>query len=325
MTLQNVVRRRTWAICSLMLLATSASATSLASSASAAPVTKVKLATTATTAAAAYQIGIKKGFFRKEGISLSFSTKVPAPQLTGAVIGGQQDFALISSGVLAAVVSNGAPLTAIAQATIGGNTAKTDDLPLVTLASSKIKSAKDLQGKTVGLPALRGGAEVAVRYAVSKVGNDKSVKFAAVNFNDMPAALRAGRIDAAVLSEPYLALLKSQTKVRTVMPLVGSQAKDAPVTLLVTNNSYLNKNKKIVDAMRRASVRTIRYAAKHPREVRAQVPTTLGVPNGIAKTMILSRFDPVLQVKKLQRLADLAYKYGVIRSRPNMSKYVKLG
>ncbi|MEU0117194.1 ABC transporter substrate-binding protein [Streptomyces bobili] len=99
-------------------------------------------------------------------------------------------------------VSNGIASTGVAGKDFGAVTVK---------KGSALKSAKDLEGKKVAINTLRNINETAVRASVRKAGGDPDeVTFVELPFDQMPAALDGGRIDAAMVVEPAPATIKSR-------------------------------------------------------------------------------------------------------------------
>ena len=71
--------------------------------------------------------------------------------------------------------------------------------------SSSIRTPKDLEGKTVAVNALKGVCEIVIRAALDKFNVDQNaVKFVAIPFPAMRAALNAGQVDAICAPEPFM-------------------------------------------------------------------------------------------------------------------------
>ena len=82
--------------------------------------------------------------------------------------------------------------------------------PLVTApkTADQIRSIKDLEGKTVGVSALGNADHALTLYLLKQAGADASkVQFATMGVN-LLEALRQGQIDAGLVQEPALTLLK---------------------------------------------------------------------------------------------------------------------
>jgi ABC-type taurine transport system substrate-binding protein len=74
--------------------------------------------------------------------------------------------------------------------------------------SSTIKDVKDLEGKTIGINALRGVAEVMIKNSLEKQGVDPdSIKLLEIPFPDIPAALGQKHVDAVLATAERPVLL----------------------------------------------------------------------------------------------------------------------
>jgi NitT/TauT family transport system substrate-binding protein len=206
----------------------------------------------------------------------------------------------------------------------GGQDLASDDIQLVTLEGSDVKTAADLAGKTIALPQLGGAAELTVRELARQNGVDQgSLKFAQLNFPDMPPALRAGRIDAAYLSEPFLAQIKGQTKIRALGSGATAIAPELPLAAVVTTEAYAKKNPELIAAFRRANKRSADYAVAHPDELLEYVPDALGVPKEVAAQIIPPQVNATIDEAKLQKMGDLMFEYKQIPKRVDVHDFVR--
>ena len=85
---------------------------------------------------------------------------------------------------------------------------------LMVAKNSPIKTARDLDGKTVAVPGLGTGADYTVRDWLRANGADlATIKIIELPYSAMPAALEAGRIDAAHVAEPFIAVAKANARI----------------------------------------------------------------------------------------------------------------
>ena len=83
-------------------------------------------------------------------------------------------------------------------------------------ASSTIRAAKDLNGKTVGVNSLSGIALLGTKVWIDQNGGDSTaVKFVEVPFAAMPVALQTSRVDAVQVTEPFIGAAKQNGRVLT--------------------------------------------------------------------------------------------------------------
>lgn len=147
------------------------------------------------------------GFFKKVGINVEIIPGQNGSAMVSAVAGGAADIGYSDLGALAKAYVKGIKLVAIAPAALWSDSAPVNQTWVAS--TSTIRTAKDLNGKVFGVPGLGTGAEYAAHAWVDKNGGDAStVKWIEIPYSSMPAALAAGRIDAAYLAEPFLAEAK---------------------------------------------------------------------------------------------------------------------
>ncbi|WP_199617623.1 ABC transporter substrate-binding protein [Paenibacillus alkalitolerans] len=144
-------------------------------------------------------IADKLGYFKEEGLDVTSQLIESGPDIGPMVAGGSapisiqtnfMDIILKSNNVGVKIV---APLAQIAgtQAVVGGKNLKLD-------------SAKDLEGKTIGVPS---GADVviAINNMAKELGVDASkIKYVNLSPSDAVTALEKGDIDAMACWEPFI-------------------------------------------------------------------------------------------------------------------------
>lgn len=144
-------------------------------------------------------IADKKGYFKEEGLEVTSQLIESGPDIGPMVAGGSapisiqtnfMDIILKSNNVGVKIV---APLAQIAgtQAVVGGK-------------HLELKSAKDLEGKTIGVP---NGADVviAIDNMAKELGVDaKKIKYVNLAPSDAVTALEKGDIDAMAAWEPFI-------------------------------------------------------------------------------------------------------------------------
>ena len=167
-------------------------------------------------------LGQKKGFFGKRGLKLKMATAQGGAAIVPGVVSGQFQFGFsnVTSLLIAQTpgrAGQGRSPTAIASTGVAGK----DFCGVAVKKDSPIKSAKDLEGKKVAVNTLKNISDTAVRESVRKAGGDPDkVKFVELAFDQMPAALDSGQVDAAWVVEPALDHRKGQGGQVIASPLV---------------------------------------------------------------------------------------------------------
>lgn len=137
------------------------------------------------------------GYFKKAGFDVEFTPITGGAAISAPVASGAVDIGFSNIVSLSIAHEKGVPFTLLAPANLHMPAQVTAGI-LTVLKNGPIKSAKDLDGKTVAVNSLNNISSVSVQAWVDKNGGDwKSVKFVEMPFPQMPDAVRAGRVDAA--------------------------------------------------------------------------------------------------------------------------------
>ena len=152
------------------------------------------------------------GIFQKYGLNVELIPGKNGAAMVASVAGGAADIGYSDVGALSTAHSKGVKFVAVAPAALWTDAAPVNQL--IVEKTSPIRTAKDLSGKVVAVPGLNTGTEFASRAWIDRNGGDSnSVKFIELPYAAMPAALDAGRIDAGLVAEPFLAEAKKNGRV----------------------------------------------------------------------------------------------------------------
>jgi NitT/TauT family transport system substrate-binding protein len=151
--------------------------------------------------------------------------------------------------------------------------------------AAEIKSVKDLAGKKVGVSAPGSSTDFFLKYLLSKNGVDpNSVGVIGVGLGGSAvAAMEQGQIDAAVMLDPAVTILKNKYSDLKILSDTRSQ-KDTlavfggeyPGGALYTKAEWIAGHEKEVQAMTNAIVATLKWIHSHtPEEIADKMPPEL--------------------------------------------------
>jgi NitT/TauT family transport system substrate-binding protein len=273
--------------------------------------------------AAPMYLGMEKGFFEDENLKIEPQVGEGGAALIPSLISGDAQFAFV--GVIPAITAVGqdVPVKIVTSSDDAAATEEDDWQTLVVPKGSPIKGVEDLPGKTIAVNALRGLAEVVISRSLEKQGVDyKRVKLLEVPFPEMPAALEQKRVDAALLTEPFLSAVLAEGGTQIDAPSVET-VPNFPNGVYVASEEYIAENGDVVDRFERAMNRSLEYARDNPEEVRRIVPTYTETPPEAAQQMRLPVFDPELDRDGIELEAELTAKYGIIEEAPAYEDLVR--
>lgn len=164
-----------------------------------------------------YEVARSAGYWKNQGLDVELIYTRGGSAAMQALVGGAVDYAATALDVAIQAYSKGADIKRFAV---------TGRLPLFALvttpkAADKIKTVKDLEGKTVGVSAL-GNADHALMLFLLKQANAdvNSVQFATLGVN-LLEAVRRGDVDAGLVQEPALSILQ-QAGARVIVNAMDS-------------------------------------------------------------------------------------------------------
>ncbi|MEU0037260.1 MULTISPECIES: ABC transporter substrate-binding protein [unclassified Streptomyces] len=265
-------------------------------------------------------LGQQKGFYGKRGLKLSMTTAQGGAAIVPGVVSGQFQFGFSNMTSLMIARSQNVPVKAVANGVASTGLAGKDFGAITVKKGSALTSAKDLEGKKVAVNTLKNINETAVRESVRKAGGDPSkVKFVELAFDQMPAALDSGRIDAAMVVEPALATVRSQGGTEIASSLVDV-AKDLTVAMYFTSAQYEQKNPDVVKRFQEATAESLAYADAHPDEVRSVVTSYTKIPAAVLAKVTLPKWPAEPNRASIEALEKLGEQDGLFKSAPDLDE-----
>ena len=256
-------------------------------------------------------LGQEKGYFAKEGLKLDIVLGQDGAVYMPGVLSGDYQVAALNGINVFLAQEKGLPLQIFASGSSGGSNPNSHMAGFIVKGDSPYKTAKDLEGKTVALAALKSLPEVIAKAGLEKAGADiKKVKFVEVPFPQMVAAVSQGRVDAAWALEPFVTI-GTINGLRYIGGSYASVVKDSPVAIWGGSSKWLKANKDTAAAFNRAIVASNEYATANPQEARRILASWLKMPAEVAEKMELPHWPPQISESGIMGLAELSRKYGV--------------
>ncbi|MFE0355563.1 ABC transporter substrate-binding protein [Streptomyces nigra] len=283
-------------------------------------VTTVKVGLIPIVDVAPLYLGQKKGFFKEQGLELEFTTAQGGAAIVPGVASGQFQFGFSNVTSLMVAQSNGVPVKAVANGIASTGEPGKDFGALMVKKGSPLKSPEELEGRKVAINTLKNINETAVRASVRSAGGDPDeVEFVELPFDQMPAALDKGQIDAAMVVEPATATIKNQDGVEIASPLVDV-APDLTVALYFTSKQYAERNPEVVEKFQKAAAQSLAYADAHPDEARETITTYTKIPADVLAKVTLPKWPAEPNRASIETLMKLGRSDGLFRTDPNLDE-----
>ncbi|MFJ2609073.1 ABC transporter substrate-binding protein [Streptomyces sp. NPDC087425] len=304
----------------VLLFAASACGSSEGSGDASSGLTTVKVGVIPIVDVAPLYLGQHKGFFEARGLKLSMMLAQGGAAIVPGVTSGQFPFGFSNVTSLLVARSRGVPVRAVAHGIASTGVPGKDFSGLLVKKGSSLTSPKELEGRKVAVNALKNINETAVRESVRKDGGDPDrVRFVELAFDQMPAALGQGQIDAAQVVEPALSTIKAQGGVEIADPLVDVAPK-LTVAMYFTSERYAAQHPDIVREFQAATAESLAYADAHPAEVRQIIGTYTKVPAAVLDRVTLPKWPAHANRASIEALARLSVRDGLFTTSPDLDK-----
>lgn len=212
-------------------------------------------------------LGRDKGIFLADGIDLQMILVASTIQVA-ALTTGDIDF----SGAQLQVMAGAA--RGLAVKVVGFLTIKPS---FWLMAKPEIKSMAELKSKIIGITAIGSSTDTLARFLVSKNGltPDRDVAFIGTGTtSNILTAMKAGTVDAGVLSPPFNAMAK-QMGYRT-LAYFGDYVEQS-LSGLGTSDKMIRERPELVRRMLSAAIKSLRFIQQRPAEVTQFIAKEWGV------------------------------------------------
>jgi NitT/TauT family transport system substrate-binding protein len=258
-------------------------------------------------------LGIEQGFFGEQDIELTIELAQGGAAIVPAVMNGQYQFGFSNVVSMMVARSEGLPVRLVGPGVRSTGEQGADFNGVAVPGDSPIRTAADLEGRTVGVNTLNNICGVSINESVRKAGGDPSrLTYVELPPPDMPAALDAGQIDATCMSEPFLSGYLAAGG-RTVASNYADVAPDADIAVYFASEELLQSDPDLVARFTEALAESEAYAQEHPDETRATATTYTSLTAEQVADVTLPRFPTEFNRESLERIAELADGDGLLK------------
>ncbi|MCW2863151.1 MAG: NitT/TauT family transport system substrate-binding protein [Actinoallomurus sp.] len=271
--------------------------------------------------AAGLHVAVKQKFFEAEGLHVQIKPVAQSIQALPALKNGQVDVIAGANYVtfLQAYAQGALKLRIVAD----GASEAPRFMALLVMPNSPIKQPQDLVGKTIAVNILNNIQTVTFNEVLKANNVDPTkVKYRAVPFPQMGAALQKGEVDAVHTGEPFGSDFQRKLGARMVLDGGGAPVTELPVSGYVSTQDFVQKYPKTAAAFQRAVQKAQQLATSDRKKVEEVLPSYAHVDAQTAAVLSLPNFPTSLNATRLQRLPDLMLKDGLLKSRLDMKNVI---
>jgi NitT/TauT family transport system substrate-binding protein len=249
------------------------------------------------------------GYYAKAGLTAHTQVINNAGTIAAAVAAGGVTLGIFSLPSLAVAYDHGIPLRLVAPAAVYMSSTPTTGL--IVLKSSPIAHAAELNGKVIGVRDINNLNMYATKVWLSQNGGDAgSVKFIEIVEAQSVEAMKAGRIDAACISNPTFSNA-TKGEARTLATVYDTVAKYFLVGAFVSTDAWARANPDVVRKVAAAVTATAKWANRNQALSAKILEKYSGSP--VPPDIPRVHYAEELRVADVQPVMDMLYKNGALQ------------
>jgi len=259
-------------------------------------------------AAAGAYYASQLGSFAKAGLDVTMTSLGNTPSIVAAVVGGSLDIGYTTIDSVASIHAHGVPLVVIAPATDYIDPLTTKTAGILVRPDSTFRTAKDLNGKTIAVPALHSLGTTAASAWIDQNGGDSStIKYVEIPFPAEPAALNTARVDAIFEVEPFFGSAAKDNRV--LLYGYNAIAKHFMLNLWITTPAWAKANADLVSRFVSVIHQTAVWANRNHDQSAALLAKFTNIPVETIGAMVRSHYAEEMTPALMQPGIDASAKY----------------
>ena len=267
----------------------------------------LSIATIPIDATAAVWYAAELGYFAKAGLDTTIQPMNNGGAIASAVASG--DVAIGASNLVSIAEAHmrGVPFVIVAPAAVYTSSAPTS--VLMVASNSPIKTARDLNGKTIGVTGLKTISQFApMAWIDQHGGNSASAQYIEIPPSGLAAALSQGRVDAASMLEPFISFARDSARVlANCYDAAGSRYL---LAAYFTTRTWALKNQKTLRRFQLAVHEAELWANKNNGKSATILEKYTNIGVEVARTMVRATYPDALTEALIQPSIDVTVNYG---------------
>jgi NitT/TauT family transport system substrate-binding protein len=218
--------------------------------------------------------GIERGFYRREGIDLTFRV-LRGELAVSALVGGSEVDYIYGAGTAFFAAVRGLPMKVFSH--------DFKSVFFYLMGNPRVQSGQDLKGKKVAVASLSGTGAAATRASLKALGvdPDRDVTLIVIGAASIRmAAMDSGSVEAAIMPVPWNIRMKQKGFTELIF---AGKVMSQPLTGLATSREKAEKNPEQVKKMLRGFLRTLRAVKQDKAGVTEFIGKKFGLDTAAAE------------------------------------------
>jgi NitT/TauT family transport system substrate-binding protein len=282
---------------------------------------QIQVGYTNTTSCTGLFIAVDQGMFAKRGLDVRLTLLALNSTIPSALVGGSIQIGTATPSVLLQAVTGGLDLVVIA----GGAVNDVHKLfgGAVARADLNIRTARDFEGKRVGVPGLGAFMHVLFRrWLVEHGADDRKVNFVEVPLAQERDLLRSGNVDAVISGEPFFSRIIASKSGTLVAPFFTEMPDGLFMLYFSTTRVWAKNNAAAIGAFRAALEEATAFLAANPAGARASISKYTHLPADVIASIALPTLRLKVPGSDVKYWSDTLLAQGMIKVPPDTARLV---
>jgi NitT/TauT family transport system substrate-binding protein len=254
-------------------------------------------------------IGIERGFFEEEGLTVTTEFAAGGAAAIPALQSGDIDLAFGGYPSTYKAIEAGIPLVVTQEAVEGA--------PMFagfySMPDSGIVEAADMAGATVAVNTLDNIVQMALEIELQDAGLSlDDVTLVEIPFPEQTAALELGNVDVISVVEPFGTIARTTLDANFVGDMFDGRLEGFPVAGWQVTEDFAAENPNTIAAFNRAFAKATDVAVNEEGALAAIVPTYTSASPELAEMLNYPNMISGLDVTTLQQVPDLMLEQGLL-------------
>jgi NitT/TauT family transport system substrate-binding protein len=256
----------------------------------------------------------KLGYFKEQGLKVTFTEMGGGAELLPAASAGKLDITLSIPSTAIMARQKGFDFKMVLQNELAASSGK-DSQGTFVRADSGIVSNAGLRGKRIAVNNIYGQPWLSIVEMLNRSGiKPNEVSFVELPYSNMEDALANKQVDAALSVEPFTSKMLADPAFKVISYPAAEALPGAPIGAFWATEKWYGANQqtaeKFVAAMKEANV----YLAAHPDEVKKMTADFTGMKPSIIANMKPIIWGSKVDMASIQSMLDLMLKYGLLKT-----------
>ncbi|GAB2957185.1 ABC transporter substrate-binding protein [Amycolatopsis acidiphila] len=257
------------------------------------------------------RMAVADGSFARDGLHVDLVEDADPRAGLNGLSTGKLDVAFATDVALFTAAAHGTALQLQGEA----YTSAPYTMALVTLPGSTYTDLVGRKAPKIAVNQENDLGTLAARSMFATAGGDPTkIRFVTRSYDQMPAALRDGSADAALMTEPFITKAQQNLGARVLADSSRGATMDFPVSAYAATGLFAQANVHTLAAFREVLADAQQRAADQS-VVRQALPRIAGVDETTAALVALGQYPTSLNGVRLQRVADLMHNTGMLADR----------